>query len=207
MFFLADNHLDGSIPVELVLLSNLEFQLLSINMFAGMIPSRLYNLSSIYDLAIANNQFSDRLPLDIGLKLPNLHSLLVGDNNFSGSIPKSLVTASSLQELDLVYYNLTGAGTEKSRNLARSSIHRFPSSFGNISGFLSVQLSENFLEGTIPVSLANCNNLEFLNLTLNHLSGDIPKQIMNISSLTFGLLLGSNKLTSYQDPCHHNWVT
>ena len=74
-----------------------------------MVPSSLYNLSSISALGFEVNQLSGALPANIGLTLPNLKVFTLGDNKFYGPIPGSLCNASKLQKIDTPQKNFMGS--------------------------------------------------------------------------------------------------
>ncbi|KAL4597940.1 hypothetical protein ACB092_11G024400 [Castanea dentata] len=98
---IAWNKLIGTIPKSLALFG--------VNKLNGMVPSPLYNLSSISALRFEVNQLSGALPANIGLTLPNLKLFTLGDNKFYGPIPGSLCNASKLQKIDIPQNNFMGS--------------------------------------------------------------------------------------------------
>ena len=58
---------------------------------------------------------------------------------------------------------------------------------------MSLDLSENSLEGEIPSFILECKQLQFLNLSFNNFRGGIPKEIGNLTKLKT-LSIGDNKL-------------
>ncbi|WCJ34722.1 Leucine-rich repeat transmembrane protein kinase [Euphorbia peplus] len=58
-----------------------------------------------------------------------------------------------------------------------------PTEFGNLSHLVELDLTRNYLSGTIPTTLAQLPNLQTLALLGNRLNGSIPPQIANISTL------------------------
>ncbi|CAK9180172.1 unnamed protein product, partial [Ilex paraguariensis] len=69
-----------------------------------------------------------------------------------------------------------------------------PSSLGNITGFLHLNLGLNNFEGSIPSSLGNLKYLLVLGLHGNKLNGTIPQQLMSLSA-SFNIDVSFNSLT------------
>ncbi|KAG5397082.1 hypothetical protein IGI04_018896 [Brassica rapa subsp. trilocularis] len=69
----------------------------------------------------------------------------------------------------------------------------FPPEFGNLTRLLEIDLSRNYLNGTIPTTLSR-TPLEILSVTGNRLSGPIPPQLGDVTTLT-NLNLESNLLS------------
>ncbi|XP_061955179.1 probable LRR receptor-like serine/threonine-protein kinase At1g53440 isoform X2 [Populus nigra] len=69
-----------------------------------------------------------------------------------------------------------------------------PVTMGNLPSLTSLDLSTNFLNGSIPSSLGNLSSLENLDLSTNFLSGSIPSSLENLSSLQY-LVLWYNMLS------------
>ncbi|KAK9755434.1 hypothetical protein RND81_01G024700 [Saponaria officinalis] len=66
---------------------------------------------------------------------------------------------------------------------------------GNLTQLTLLYLSQNNLQGNIPLALGQCTNLLGLNLSLNDLSGRIPIQLLNLSTLSITLDLHDNRLS------------
>ncbi|XP_010479905.1 PREDICTED: probable LRR receptor-like serine/threonine-protein kinase At1g53430 [Camelina sativa] len=79
----------------------------------------------------------------------------------------------------------------KLRSLSLPGI--FPHEFGNLTSLREIDLTRNFLNGTIPATLSKIP-LEILNVPGNRLSGPFPPQLGEITTLT-ELNLESNSLT------------
>uniref|UniRef100_A0A7N0SY13 non-specific serine/threonine protein kinase n=1 Tax=Kalanchoe fedtschenkoi TaxID=63787 RepID=A0A7N0SY13_KALFE len=74
----------------------------------------------------------------------------------------------------------------------------FPAEFGNLTHLKEIDLSRNYVNGTIPSSLSKLP-LVILSLLGNRLSGSIPKEIGDISTLE-QLVLEDNQLGGSLDP-------
>ena len=124
------NDLSGSIPTDLVNLSNLEYLDLIANELSDSIPSSLGNLTKLRYLYLGNNDLSGAIPPELG-KLVNLESLYLSNNDLSGPIPSELGNLSNLTSLYLTHNDLSGP---------------IPSELGNLTNLQFLQLSENRFE-------------------------------------------------------------
>ncbi|XP_008345545.3 probable LRR receptor-like serine/threonine-protein kinase At3g47570 [Malus domestica] len=154
------------------------------NHLSGMIPSTIYNISSIYNFSVAENQLHGELPRNLGTMLPNLVRLLCGMNKFRGNIPISLSNASKLLKLDLSQNGFTGTIPGES--------------FGSLRRLFWLNVESNQL-GNRKVGdlnflsfLANCTSLEVLGLGDNNFGGGIPGSVANFSTQLKVLSMGGN---------------
>ncbi|CAL9750494.1 unnamed protein product [Musa acuminata subsp. burmannicoides] len=171
---LGNNSLTGSIAAQLGDLSSLTVLDLSFNSLAGSLPDDLQNLRSLQNLSLGNNSLSGSLSADLFASLTRLQSIKLSHNNFSGALPDSLWSISELRVFDVSFNNLTGilpdlmpavvndnisgALFDLSSNLYYGSIS---SRFGRIfTEFVMVDISNNYLEGALPVDNAS-NNITF----------------------------------------------
>lgn len=83
---LSSNHLDGSIPKELTLLSGLIGLNLSWNHFTGNIPNQIGQLSSLESFDLSYNNLSGVIPLSIS-NLTSLSHFNLSYNKLTGRIP------------------------------------------------------------------------------------------------------------------------
>lgn len=74
----------------------------------------------------------------------------------------------------------------------------FPPEFGDLTRLLEIDLSRNYLNGTIPTTLSR-TPLQILSVTGNRLSGQIPPQLGNVTTL-INLNLESNSLSGRIPP-------
>ncbi len=168
----------GNIPSSLGNLSDLYYLNFANNNFFGGVPSSLGNLSRLQTLNFVGNQLTDTLPASLG-NLTNLTFLDFANNKLSGTIPSSLGSLTKLTSLILDLNQLTGA---------------IPSSLGNLTNLQILALNNNQFSGVIPPSLGNLTNLVELRLYNNQLSGTIPTSLGNLTNLTF-FLLENNQLS------------
>ena len=178
---LSDNRISGMIPSELLKLAKVKELFLSKNYLTGTIPSSITSLSSIETLDCSQNDLTGHLPTEIGL-LSNLQLLILSENLFSGTIMSAFGQLSNLKSLSLSFENklsgpLFAFSTNPrltSLNLSHNSIDGpVPSDFlsaVNISQAVTVDLSENEITGSIPVSLDSFHFLD-IDLTGNKIDG------------------------------------
>ncbi|XP_026384848.1 probable leucine-rich repeat receptor-like protein kinase At1g35710 [Papaver somniferum] len=178
-FRLSDNMISGKIPPVLAKLKSLEDISLSSNKLSGQIPVDMFNSDSvIFNLNLSRNQFSDKIPVEVG-KLARLQNLDLSLNNFSGPIPGEIGDCHDIISLKLNDNKLNGP---------------IPYQVGNLGALQSnLDLSQNELDGEISPQLGNLRNLETLNLSNNKLSGSIPSSLQGMLSLT-SIDLSNNKL-------------
>ncbi|GFZ20720.1 leucine-rich repeat protein kinase family protein [Actinidia rufa] len=159
--------------------SNLQALDLAENLFRGLLPNSIANISTTTTLlTLDGNYLFGSIPVGIG-NLVNLRTLALNFNMLTGSIPDSIGKIYMLEKLILNTNNISG---------------EIPFSIGNLSRLGILTLMGNVIEGSIPSSLGNCTNLNGIHLGFNQLTGTIPSQIFGLPSL-FLLFLNQNYLT------------
>uniref|UniRef100_A0A7N2L713 non-specific serine/threonine protein kinase n=2 Tax=Quercus lobata TaxID=97700 RepID=A0A7N2L713_QUELO len=143
----------------------------------------LPNLKMIY---LWGNNLNGTIPHSIS-NASKLTELVMGANYISGSIPNTMGNLKHLERLNLVDNLLT----RESSNIELS----FLSSLTNCKNLTSVVLSDNPLNGSLPISIGNFSTSleEFVAFNCS-LKGIIPKEIGNLGKLT-ALHLEDNELT------------
>ncbi|KAL5748766.1 hypothetical protein ACOSQ2_026063 [Xanthoceras sorbifolium] len=200
-----------TIPYVIGSLYNLETLSLGVNRITGLIPPKIFNVSTMIDIAISANYLSGNLPSSTGLWLPNLKQLILGQNELTGPIPSSISNASQLVTLELSLNSFSGFIPDELgtlRNLQRLHLARNHltsrsscpelsslSSLTNCKKLTSLVLYGNPLNGTLPVTIGNLSTaLQALHLYESNIKGSIPGEIGNLSNLT-SLNLKNNELT------------
>ena len=199
---LRANRLNGSLPEELLGLSNLTTMDLSGNDFSGEIPTSIGNLSRLMVLNLSSNGFSGKVPASLG-NLFRLTSLDLSKQRLVGELPFELSGLPNLQVIALQENSLSGDVPEgfsslmglRYLNLSSNAFSgHIPVNYGFLRSLEVLSLSNNKVSGVIPPELGNCSNVEVLELRSNALTGHIPADLSRLSRLSV-LDLGMNNLT------------
>ncbi|KAJ0601724.1 putative protein kinase RLK-Pelle-LRR-XI-1 family [Helianthus annuus] len=174
---LYDNRLTGNLPVSLTNLTRLDYLDLGGNNFSGNIPDSFTNLIRLKTLFLDSNCFSGEFPAFL-TNLIHLEYLYLSRNNFSGELPVSLTNLTLLTFLDLSSNNFSG---------------NLPVWLTKLTHLQYLYLSNNKLTGPIPSSYGSIVNLQYLDLSTNQLNASIPNQITHLQYL-YELNLGDNNL-------------
>ena len=164
---LNENDLQGTIPVELGQLTNLDSLNLSGNQLTGNVPQELGQLTNLKGLNLSGNEISGNIPLQL-VRLTNLESLNLAQNELTGEIPTELGQLTNLSGLNLGKNQLTG---------------KIPTELGGLTNLRTLDLSDNPLDGEIPSELGQLTNLESLTLWFNSLTGEIPPELGRLTNL------------------------
>ncbi|KAJ7565377.1 hypothetical protein O6H91_02G058000 [Diphasiastrum complanatum] len=151
---------------------------------SGHIGRGFFKLDKLKSLSLSRNNLSGFIDSEIAA-LGLLNYLDLSHNSLSGGIPGELGNLTSLRLLDL------------SDNLFTGLIS--PDLFGACYSLQSIILSENLLEGSIPVSIGNCKELLSLDLSYNRLNGTIPSAVGSLSRLKH-MDLSSNDMSGQLTP-------
>ncbi|KAL5988117.1 hypothetical protein ACLOJK_035880 [Asimina triloba] len=207
---LNGNRLEGHVPESLANCKMLEVLNVGNNRIHDTFPVWLKNLPRLRILVLRSNQFHGTLGYHptVG-DFPQLQIFDISFNNFTGRLPsnifkdwKSMMVSNKSGLLYIghstdigIYYEDTvtvvGKGSEMkldrilsaftlldlSNNRLEGSI---PVSVGDLWSLHIINMSHNSFAGEIPASMGNIRELESLDLSQNELSGDIPRQLANL---------------------------
>ncbi|XP_072999043.1 LOW QUALITY PROTEIN: receptor kinase-like protein Xa21 [Typha latifolia] len=179
--------LEAPIFEELDRLSRLHYVNISMNSLDGRIPSALGNCSNLRVISLRTNRLKGFIPATLG----NLDQLLILDlpfNSLTGSIPISVGILSSLlyfayqARYHPPFYNLSATiSLAISSNQLEGTL---PSDIGDLLPYLHILLMhQNLLEGPIPASLSNASALNTSSSTSMAFTGTIPSSIRTLQSL------------------------
>ena len=147
---IANNHLEGTIPLQELIPISPSLQLVSLwnNSFAGTIPgSELRELTELTSLWLGNNDLTGTIPPEISA-LSKLTWLTLPNNTLTGTLPVDMFLGlTKLTALDLFNNHLEGP---------------IPISLGDLTLLESLDLCGNQLSGTIP------EEMKFFLENLNH---------------------------------------
>lgn len=146
----------------------------------------------VFQLDLSYQQLSGNFPTDL-FTLTELTSLSLAFNQISGSIPLDIDKLTQLSLLDLSSNRLSGAispnigklplvSLDLSYNLLNSTI---PGSFKNLSLIKTLNLGSNRLVGIVPSEFKDLVRLESMDLRRNRLSGEFPSlaKLVNLNYL------------------------
>ena len=94
----ADTHFTGTMPMELYQLTDLQWLVLSASKVEGSFPTDIQNLTQLQVLNVVDTNWYGTLPTELGL-LTDLQWLQVSDTNIGGTIPSELGQLSQLSKL------------------------------------------------------------------------------------------------------------
>ncbi|KAM0954754.1 hypothetical protein ACFX2A_023726 [Malus domestica] len=164
------------------------------------IPQWFWQLDFQLDqLDVAYNQLSGRVPNSLRFISPGTVDL--STNRFEGPLPlwssnitmlylrDNLFSGPIPRDISEVMPSLTDL--DISQNSLNGSI---PLSMGNLSQLTTMVLSNNLLSGEIPNFWDSIPSLYILDVSNNSLSGSIPRSLTSLTSLRF-LILSSNHLS------------
>ncbi|CAL9076218.1 unnamed protein product [Musa acuminata var. zebrina] len=215
---LSNNNLSGKIPKSICSLTSLESLHLSNNNLSGEIPTCIVTLNSLVILDLGLNRLGGCLPRWLGERMPCLKILILRNNMFHGHIPPSIAYFQVLQIMDLSHNNLSGTIPTSFEDLnamkfAQNTMSFTPGSDNYYTDSISVvtkgresqyvkilllltaiDLSYNYLSGSIPEEITNLSGLQSLDLSNNHLAGQITMKIGGLQNLE-SLDLSHNELT------------
>ncbi|GKU93297.1 hypothetical protein SLEP1_g6902 [Rubroshorea leprosula] len=159
--YLADNLMNGSIPMSLCNSKSLEFLDLSNNMLSGSIPNCWRNDQSFNFIDLSSNNLSGLFPSTMA-RLSSLTVLHLNNNSLHKGLHVALKNFTSLEVLDLGENKFSGNLT----SIVGGKI-------GNHS-LKILRLRKNLLFGYIPLELCSLSQLQILDLADNNLTGRIP---------------------------------
>ncbi|KAI3796361.1 hypothetical protein L1987_39031 [Smallanthus sonchifolius] len=179
---IASCGLTGSIPPWLSGLARLQLLDLSWNHLTGTIPSYLGDFESLFYLDLSNNSLSGQIPKNL-TRLQSLCFENVTLEEGSPDFPFFKRPNVSIRGLPLQYNQIMSFPPliDLSHNFLNGSI--WPE-FGNLKRLHVLDLKHNSLSGGIPIELSGMTSVETLDLSYNNLSGQIPPSLVSLSFLS-----------------------
>ncbi|KAH7571945.1 hypothetical protein JRO89_XS04G0171800 [Xanthoceras sorbifolium] len=211
--FLVDScKIKGSIPYEVVGLSNLTTLRLTNNDLTGLIPTAVGKMRKLQVLSFEGNRLQGSIPIEV-CHLRNLGELYLGGKKLFGPIPACLGDVTSLRVLYLNSNNLTSTIPSSLWSLKDIlDLNLFTNSLrGHLSLDIeklkvvtqidlsgnelseSLDLSSNNLSGVIPKSLDKLRYFKDLNLSFNRLEGEIPTE-GPFTNFSAGSFMGNSEI-------------
>ncbi|CAA7056967.1 unnamed protein product [Microthlaspi erraticum] len=181
---LDNNRLEGSVPTSFNGLSSLKQLEIQLNNISGEFPD-LSKLKNLYYLDASDNRISGRVPSSLP---ESIVQISMRNNLMEGTIPQSFKYLNSLQVIDLSHNKLSGSVpsfifTHQTLQQLTLSFNGFSSldspyysPLGLPSDLISLDLSNNQIQGALPLFMGLLPKLSALSLENNRFSGMIPIQ-------------------------------
>lgn len=175
----------SNFPSSIFKLTNLRQLSLDYNQASGTLPSTLGELTKLVIFSASDNDLHGSIPAEI-TKLSSLTVLRLSTNHLSGTLPNGMESMSSLAVLDLSNQWSNGVDDDFS-NEGKPGIHGPLPSFSKLSQLRRLDLAVNSFSGTIPDNfLANVdaeNLFESADISENFLEGTVPSGVAKLTKL------------------------
>ncbi|KAL5994870.1 hypothetical protein ACLOJK_024927 [Asimina triloba] len=192
---LSNNMLSGSLSMIRSWGNYVRVIDLSSNSLTGAFPNETSQFLRLASIRISNNLLEGPLPPMIGT-YPELSTIDLSLNQLNGLLPPSLLMSSRLMEVNLSGNKLTGPLPLPGTQALIASSSDIPLPPTRNTSLVSLDLSDNLLNGSLPPEIGTLNQLQFLNLGKNNISGQIPHELDKLDSLSF-LDLSDNHLDGH----------
>lgn len=209
---LNNNLISGTLPLSIANCTNLLWVSLSNNRLTGEIPSGIGNLVNLAVLQMALNSLTGEIPKALG-NCRSLIWLDLFSNNLTGPIPlelannSGLISPGSISGKQFAFVRNEGGtsckgagGLVEFKGIRADRLESYrivhyscPSTriytgvtmytFSSNGTMIYLDLSYNFLSGTIPENLGSVAFLQVFNLGHNMLTGTIPSSLGNLKAV------------------------
>ncbi|XP_052137488.1 LRR receptor-like serine/threonine-protein kinase EFR [Oryza glaberrima] len=168
-FIARRNNISGVLPSTVWNLTSLKYLDLSDNQLHSTISESLMDLEILQWLDLSENSLFGPIPSNIGV-LKNVQRLFLGTNQFSGSISMGISNMTKLEYLDL------------SDNQLASTV---PPSLFHLDRLVKLDLSHNFLSGALPADIGYLKQMNIMDLSSNHFTGILPDSIAQLQMIAY----------------------
>jgi uncharacterized membrane protein len=158
---------------------NVLYLSIQLNFFSGDCASDLTTISNIEALFLTQNLFTGSLPLSSSWR--GLYDYYAFINYFSRTIPEDFSNITSLEYFSVGSNFMTGT----------MSRYFFD---GQLPLLLVLNLSNNFLTGSLPTEIKSLNRLQELLVNNNFITGSVPAGFSSLPAL-YDLWINNNELT------------
>ena len=179
---IIESSLHGTIPESFGSLSNLRLLNLSFSYMSGTISEFFTSLRKLRDLWMPYNQFTGSIPESLFEQLSSLNYISLYGNHLTGTIGE---LTSMPEELQLNDNLLTGSIPD---SLLATSLKYFgafsnllsgtiSSKVGQLTDLITFEVDNNNLVGFLPTQMGLMENIEWLHVNNNNLAGEIPSEL------------------------------
>ena len=201
-FNVFNNTLTGPISDVFCNMPRLTYLTLGYNALSSSLPPCLSGLPQLVYLDLYDNAITGTIPATFS-QFPAMRVLYLSRNNLHGSM-NIFCEVGTLSQLYLQYNAFSGPlphcidqmplliNLFLSNNLFTGSIPA--ESWGSKQGLVTLDISQNYLTGTLPSALSNITDLKYLYLFGNYFTGTVPPSYSRLRHLRL-LMLQDNKLT------------
>jgi len=162
------------------------------NILNGTVPAELIGLSELRVISMSDNRLQGTLPEEWG-GLQNLEILRMSNNQLTGCVSNKFYRNNSLQEIDFQMNWLSGTLSSEigqwpdSLRIINLRQNHFtgsiPTEIGLLSGVSELYLQRNDFNGTIPTEIGNMESLQRLFVSEGSVTGRIPSELGRVSGL------------------------
>ncbi|CAL9009487.1 unnamed protein product [Prunus brigantina] len=180
-FSLGGCQFTGQVPTWLAKLKNLQALDLSFNLITGSVPGWLASLPNLFYIDLSNNLLQGGFPNEL-CRMPVLTSKEASDKVDRTYIELPVFVKPN-NATDQQYNQLSNLppAIYLSNNSLNGSI---PIEIGQLKFIHVLDLSHNNFSSSIPDQISNLTNLEKLDLSYNQLSGQIPASLKDLHFLS-----------------------
>ncbi|EHA8586502.1 putative inactive receptor kinase [Cocos nucifera] len=181
---LSNNMLSGNLSIIQSWGNYVEVIDLSSNKLTGTLPNETSQFLRLTSFKVSNNSLMGELPLVIGI-YPSINVIDLSLNQLNGPLPPSLFTSSRLRDLNLSGNSFTGPipfSNSQGTIAPSSDVPVLPT---ENSSLVSLDLSNNTLNGSLPQEIGELTALQLLNIGRNNISGQIPIEIGMLHRLLY----------------------
>ncbi|XP_021803239.1 tyrosine-sulfated glycopeptide receptor 1-like, partial [Prunus avium] len=182
VFALGGCRFTGQVPTWLGKLKNLQVLDLSFNLITGSLPGWLASLPNLFYIDLSNNRLQGGFH-NVLCGMPVLTSKEASDKVDRSYLELPVFMKPNNNATDLQYNQLSNLppAIYLSNNSLNGSI---PIEIGQLKFIHVLDLSHNNFSGSIPDQISNLTNLEKLDLSYNQLSGKIPASLKGLHFLS-----------------------
>jgi hypothetical protein len=197
-----DGRLNGTLPTELGLLTQLKDFRLQDNDLSGSLPPEFGAWEDLDLIDLSNNRLNSTLPLEIGM-WTRVKQLNFAGNRLSGRIGSQIGEWQNLEMLSLDGNLLTGAlPTEigmldklETLTMNGNQLTSLPTEIARLQNLRFLSLENNRFMTTLPTELGQLNKLISLSVANNSFIGPIPSELGGLRQLREKLDLSENSFS------------